>query len=172
MQLLLAIGLARMIQWVNFDKVFAGVSRFCGVFHVRTYIVPYVPNKNRISRVNVLSDRFFVLIRLYFLHMCSWPGCQKRERWLQLWWQTSRQIVISNLITTTSYVDNVPTAAAVTTSSRRRRVGRPSTFITTCSSMYFGKMINTIHNQQPSRRFVLYPWSRRGLDCKWKSWQK
>ena len=68
MQLLLAIGLARMMQRVNFDQVIAGVSRFCGVFHVRTLFLMY--QTKFLSHGFFLSDRCF-LIRFYFLHMCS-----------------------------------------------------------------------------------------------------
>ena len=44
------------------DQIFADLSTGFGVFHVCTYVVPYVSNKNRIPRINFLSDRFFLLI--------------------------------------------------------------------------------------------------------------
>ena len=63
MQLLLAIGLARMMQRVNFDQVIAGVSRFRGVFHVRTLFLMY--QTTIVSHGFLLSDRIFYSILLF-----------------------------------------------------------------------------------------------------------
>ena len=66
MQLLLTIGLACMMQWVNFDQVFEVVSNFCDVFRVcilflryQTKIVSHetVWMKSRGSLVSLRQDQ-------------------------------------------------------------------------------------------------------------------
>ena len=80
MQLLLAIGLARMMQWVNFNQVFAGLSRFCGIFHVHALFLSsscaiVVSNKNGISQFIFLfftgsfPTLLFVFILLFFFYV-------------------------------------------------------------------------------------------------------
>ena len=122
-----------MMRWVNHDNFFAGLSRFSGVFHVRTYIVPYVLNKNRIPRINALSDLFCLFVNLssLFAHVQLTGMWTKRKMTTASMTNLKNSGVMSNFITTTIYEGNTPTGAAVTPSPRIRRVDRSSRFIIT-----------------------------------------
>ena len=107
MQLLLTIGLACMMQWVNFDQVFEGVTRFGDVFHACHCSLG---TKQKSYLTNRFCIRSILLIQFYFLHMYTCLWCQKKRKVTTISMSNiKKDRLMSNLIEITIYVDNTPT---------------------------------------------------------------
>ena len=99
----------------NFDQVFEGMSTFCDLFRVGAIFLRY--QTKIVSHESILYQIDFSIL---LLHMCTCLGDRKEKDDYNFDVQHQERRLVSNLITTTIYVDSALTGSAVATSSRKK----------------------------------------------------